>query len=53
MPQKIEVDLSEWLALQRRIGFAEGLLWGWMHSDGETERCKAATIKFLENSDDN
>ena len=51
LSQKIEVDLAAWLELQRRVGLAEGILWGWLHSDGETERCKVETVKFLEKSD--
>ena len=44
----IEVPVSDWLAMHRRIGFAEGLLWGWFHAGDDVAQVRDATVKFLE-----
>lgn len=44
----IRVDIEKWLQMCKDIGFAEGLLMGWLHSDpANTKRAKEATERFL------
>lgn len=45
--RKISVPLDEWLELHRDIGFARGLLRGWLYSAGDTDRAAEATRAFL------
>jgi hypothetical protein len=46
--QTITVPLSDWLQLHRDIGFAKGLLQGWLMAGDDTEQVAKATERFLE-----
>lgn len=43
----IEVRLGEWRDLHHRLGYAEGLLGGWLWSETDNERAREATERFL------
>jgi hypothetical protein len=45
--QTITVPMSDWLQLHRDIGFAEGLLQGWLMAGDGTEQALKATERFL------
>ena len=47
VPETVTVPLSDWLAMFRRLGMAEGLLAGWLYAGRDTARAKAATEAFL------
>ncbi len=49
VPETVTVPLSDWLAMFRRLGMAEGLLAGWLYAGRDTARAKAATEAFLAN----
>ena len=49
----VKIPVSQWIALHRRIGFAEGLLKGWLAlAPDDAEKCKVATQRFLDEHDE-
>lgn len=46
-PLKISVPFDEWQQLHRDLGFAEGLLGGWLYAGNDTSRAREATERFL------
>jgi hypothetical protein len=47
-PQTMEVRVDQWLQLNRDIGFAEGLLTGWLYVRGDDAiTAREATRRFL------
>ena len=49
--QTITVPLSDWLQLHRDLGFAEGLLQGWLMAGDDTTQAAKATERFLQRND--